>query len=61
MIGEGLDSHSVQKGANVTLPCGAEYSYDVNIPDKPDDADVTCANKGVCTSPSALSQSKLPG
>jgi hypothetical protein len=46
--GQGLDSHSVQRGANVTLPCGAIYSYKINIPDHPDQADITCANGGVC-------------
>ncbi|KAJ5216527.1 uncharacterized protein N7498_002934 [Penicillium cinerascens] len=43
---EGLNSHSVQKGGKVTLPCGAEYSYNINMPDRPDQADITCANGG---------------
>ncbi|PLN86921.1 hypothetical protein BDW42DRAFT_182290 [Aspergillus taichungensis] len=43
---QGLNSHTVQKGANATLDCGAQYSYEINIPDKPDDADITCANGG---------------
>ncbi|OOQ89117.1 hypothetical protein PEBR_10697 [Penicillium brasilianum] len=43
---QGLDSHSGQIGAKVTLPCGAEYGYKINIPNHPGQADITGANKG---------------